>query len=386
GNRHVSSEQLCQTLQIAEGHYYNAWELETAVKRLSRFPVFASVENQLKQDANGNTVKILVKERRPWSLGIVTQFTDFDQFGGLRFALNEHRSGAWRGNLQTLFGFQHQELLYRVNIEKGWFQQEALSIGFGFEQFIRSWDKQDYHFERQEAQERGGSVSTAYKITDNATIHLGLFRKQFDPLKEDDALPVDSGFINALTARLTNRGRFLREGEFFFNWSSQIFLETSTTRAHGDYDYTTLQLNGYPQLVLSPAQTLSFGAHWGYSWGVPQQKLFSLGGDTTLPGYDDDAFVGENVFLLRARYDLNWGRWFGETSRLAPSGVSLLLDAGDVRMKGDPVEFDVPKLEFGIELNYASVIRLGLVRSLGEEKGDPYFYFGWHPHLIRPRL
>jgi outer membrane protein assembly factor BamA len=119
GNRQVTSEQIQQVLQIAEGHYYNAWEIETAVKRLSQFPVFANVENQLRQDEDGNTVKILVKERRPWSFGLITHFTDFEQFGGMRFSLNEFRSGAWRGFGQMLLGLQHRNLLYRVNLEKG---------------------------------------------------------------------------------------------------------------------------------------------------------------------------------------------------------------------------------------------------------------------------
>jgi outer membrane protein assembly factor BamA len=311
-----------------------------------------------------------------------------------------------------------------MNVEKGWFRQEALSIGFGFEQFIHSWDNLDYYFARQEAQERGGVANIAYKITDNATIHFGVSRKRFTPpqikakgesgkakVKTFDLpspLPkevrglstfdffegVDSGFINALALRLENRGRFLRRGESFFNWRSQAFVETATTLAHGDYDYTIFQFNVYPQLILSPTQSLNFGLHWGHSRGdVPRQKLFSLGGDATLPGYDDDAFVGEHVFLLRAKYDLNWGKWLGDTSRMAPLGVSFLFDAGDARMKSEPLKFDAPKFELGVELNYNSLIRLGFVKSLGKERtasarSHPakrgYFYFGWHPHLIRP--
>ena len=385
GNRQVPSEQIQQVLQIAAGHYYNAWETETAVKRLSRFPVFANVESQLKQGADGNAVRILVKERRPWSLGVASHFTDFDKFGGLQFSVNEFRSGAWRGYSEILLGLQHRRPLYRVNLEKGWFGKEAFSVGLGFERFIYSWDSLDYYFARQEARRQGGDVNAAYKITDNATIHLGLYRKHFSALDWDKALPADSGVINALTLRLENRGRFLRRGEYFLNWHSQTFMETATTRAHGDYGYTVFQFNVYPQLVLSPTQTLNLGLHWGYSrGGVPQQKLFSLGGDRTLPGYDDDSFVGEHVFLLRARYDLKWGKWLRETSRLAPLGVNFLLDAGDARMKSKSLRFDAPKLELGVELNYASVIRLGLVKSLGKEREAACFYFGWHPHLVRP--
>ena len=387
GNSQVTSEQIQQVIQIAERHYYNTWEIETAVKRLNQFPVFANVENQLEQDANGNTVKILVKERRPWSLGLITHFTDFEQFGGIQFSLNEFRSGAWRGFGRMLVGLQHRNLLYRVNVEKGWFRQEAFSIGFGFEEFIHSWNNLDYYFARQEAQRIGGDANIAYKITDNATLHFGCSRKRFASFDVDKALPVDDGFINALTFRLENRGRFWRRGELFFNWRSQTFVETATTLANGDYDYTIFQFNVYPQLILSPTHALNLGLHWGRSRGdAPRQKLFSLGGDTTLPGYDDDAFVGEHVFLLRAKYDLKWGRWLGETSRLAPLGVSLLFDAGDVRMKSEPLRFDAPKLELGVDLNYASLIRLGFVKSLEKGRTASYLYFGWHPHLIRPRL
>lgn len=387
GNTQVPSERIRQVLQIAEGHYYNAWEIETAVKRLNQFPVFADVENQLEQDGDSNVVKILVKEHRPWSFGTTTQFTDFDQFGGIEVSLNELRSGAWRVSSQILLGLQHRDPLYRVDVEKGWFRHEALSIGFSFDRFIRSWDNLSYYFARQEARELGGGASIAYKITDNATIHLGLSRKQFAALDWDEALPVDSGFINALTLRSDNRGRFLRGGEFFFNWRSQTFVETATTRAGGDYGYTVFQFNVYPELILSPTQALAFGLHWGYSRSdVPQQKLFSLGGDAALPGYDDDTFVGRRVFLIRARYNLKWGKWLGKTSRLAPLSASFLFDIGEARMKGVPLKLDSPKPELGVELNYASVIRLGFVRGLDKEVGTSHFYFGWHPHLVRPRL
>lgn len=400
GNRHVVSEQIQQVLQIAEGNSYNAWEIETAVKRLKQFPIFANVESQLRRTSNGNTVVILVKEHSPLSLGLTAKFTDFDRFAGIQFAINQLRSRAWRGFGQTMLGLQHQKLLYRLRLEKGWFRQEAFAISFGFEQFINSRDILDYYFARQEAYEQGGIANTAYKITDNATIHLGLSRKRFTPprllaekqteeeeIDKDQCLPVDSGFINALSWRLENKGRFFKRGEFFFNWRSQTYMETATTHAHGDYHYTIFQFNFYPQLILSPSQALNLSLHWGRSMGeVPKQKLFSLGGNATLPGYDDDAFVGEHVFLIRAKYDLKWGQWLNETSRLAPLGFSLLFDAGDSRTRSEPLKFDAPIVEVGVELNYNSLIRVGIVKSLEPERPSAYLYFGWHPHLIRPRL
>lgn len=387
GSRRIPLEQIRQTLQIADGHSYNAWEIESAVKRLRQFPGLAGVESQLKQDANSNTVEILVEERNPWSLGVAGHFTDFDQFGGVQISFDKSHPGAWRGYSQMLLGLQHQELLYRVNVEKGWFRHDALLTGFGFERFIYSWDNVEYYFERQEAKGKGGNVYVAYKPMSSATVHLDISRKRFATIDWDEALPVDEGFTNALNLRLENRGSLLRGGEKFLNWRSQAFLETATTRFRGDHDYTVFQLNLYPQLNLSGMQTLGFGLHWGLSTGgVPQQKLFSLGGDTTLPGYRDDAFLGEHVYLLRARYDLQWGKWLGETSRLAPLGVSLLFDAGDIRMRDEPLKFEPPKLEIGLELNYASTIRIGFVEGLGKEKKAFRFYFGWHPHLVRPRL
>ena len=387
GNRHVPSERIQQVLRLGEGHHYNAWEVETAVRRLSRFPVFDTVESQLRQDPNGNTVGILIRERRPWSLGLVTRWTDFDKFGGISFSLNEFRSSTWRGFARLLLGLYHRTPLYRVDIEKGWFRPEVLSIGLDFQQDVYNWYDWEYLFARHEVKERGGGVHIAYNITDQAVLRMTLSRKRLAFFDVDDALPGDSGLIDAMTLRWEQDGRFLRRGEPFFSWRSRTSLEATTTRMHGDCAYTLFQFNLYPQLAWSRTQTLHLGLHWGHSVGeVPPQKLFALGGDKTAIGYLDDAFLGEQLFLLKVRYDLKWGGWLNETSRLAPFGGSFLFDVGDAFMRNESLEFDALKFEAGVELNYASIVRLGVIKTLGKVKADPYFYVAWYPHFVRTRI
>jgi len=384
GNRHVSSERIRQVLRLAEGHYYNAWDVETAVRRLRRFPVFAGVESQLRQDPNGNLVRVLVQDRRPWSFGFSTRWTDYDKFGGISFSLNEFRSSTWRGFGRVLFGLHHRRPLYQARLEKGWFRPEVLVLGIEAKQDIYNWYDWAYRFARQEIKELGGGVYAAYNITDNALLRLMLYRKRFAFLEGSAG---DEGFVNALAFRWEQQGRLLRRGESLLNWRAQTFLETATARARGAYAYTLYQVNFYPQLTFSPAQILHLGLHWGNSRGdLPPQKLFALGGDKTMLGYADDAFLGERFFMLRARYDLKWGRWLDPTSRLAPLGGSLTFDAGDARMRGERLRFDAPKLEVGLELNYATLIRLGVIKALGKARPAPVFYLAWYPHFIRTRL
>ena len=123
--------------------------------------------------------------------------------------------------------------------------------------------------------------------------------------------------------------------------------------------------------------------HWGASWGdLPPQKMFSLGGIKTIPGYGYDTFLGEHIFLMRARYDLRFDKWLGNTSRWEPLAVSLLFDAGDARKKEEPLEFGAPRLEAGIEFSYASAIKIAIFKSLGKERVAPYIYFGWDPNIF----
>ena len=101
-----------------------------------------------------------------------------------------------------------------------------------------------------------------------------------------------------------------------------------------------------------------------------------------MPGYGYDAFIGEHVFLLRAKHDVRFGKWLGTTSRWEPLALSLLFDAGDARGKGEPLKFSSPQTEVGVELSYATVIKVGLVKSIGKQRTGPYVYFGWYPNLI----
>ena len=384
GNRHIPSERIRQVLRLAEGSPYNTWEVETAVRRLRRFPVFASVESRLRQDADGRTVRILVRDRRPWAFGLATRWTDYDKFGGVSFSLNEFRASTWRGFGQVLFGLSHRRPLYRVRLEKGWFRPEALVVGLAFNRDIYNWYDWTYSFGRMEIEDLGGGADIAYRITDNARVYLAVSRNRLAFLEEGVE---DEAVLNLLALRWEQQGRFLRRGESFLQWRAQIFLETAATWADGEYAYTLYQVNISPQLALSPGQSLRFSLHGGGSRGdVPPQKLFALGGDKTLLGYPDDEFLGERFFLVSTRYDLQWGRWLDPLSRLVPLGGSLALDAGDARMRGEQLRFDAPKLEVGLELNYATVIRLGVIRTLGKDRPPPFFYVAWYPHFVRTRL
>jgi hemolysin activation/secretion protein len=386
GNRYISSKKIQDLLGISEGYYYNAWEIEFAVKRLNQIPIFSNVESQLKNSINGDSVRFLVKERNPLSLSIAFHSTEFDQFGGLQFSLNEYHQNALKMYGRVLIGIQHFYPIGQLKVQREGFYNKSLSVRLSFEKFFHSWDNTNYFFARQEAEEIGGGIDFSYKITDNTKITTEFSKKHFNIPDEIYIQSKDKGFINALSLHLGNQGRVLRRGEYFFNWQNQVYLEFATKLLKGDYSYKILQLNLYPQIVITPKQILSLNIHWGGSSGnIPGPRLFSLGGDTTLPGYVDDAFIGKSVFLLRSRYELKFGRWLNETSRLYPFDLIFLLDIGDIIDSNHKSLSDF-KYESGFEIDYASAIRIGFVKSLGRKKSPAHVYFGWNTHLIRPQL
>lgn len=383
GNRQATSEQIWQELQTEEGDYYNSWEIEKSMKKLSRLSAIADFENRLDRSADRNTLRILIKEQRQWSISPTIKIDSFDNFGGLSFHLNKYRQDSWRIFSSSLVGLEHHNLIYRLRIEKSWLDERSLSTRFDFEQFINRRGILNYYFARQEARERGGGIGSSYRVSDNVILHCDFIRKKFAPVGGDAALPVGEGIIDSVSLRLENRGQLLERDDSAFGLLSQSFVEAATKVADGDYDYTVVQLNLYPQLILSSSHVLNFGMHWGKSWGdLPPQKMLSLGGIRTMPAYGYDAFVGEHIFLLRSRYDLKFGRWLGNTSRWEPLAISLLFDAGDARSKEESLKFGDPRLGAGIELSYASVIQVAIFKSIGRDRTAPYFYFGWYPNIF----
>lgn len=384
GDLRAMPEKSWYKIQPIKGEYYNAWEIENTMKLMSEKFKYLRFESQLNRDSNGNEVQILIKEQNPLLWKITGDFDGFDSFGGVKASLNSSRPNAWKVYGKTVTRLRDLDPFHRnyhyIVIYKSWFRKESLSTRFNYSKAISRNSQLNYYFPKLDVRERGGGAEMIYKINDNTTINSGISRRHFEQIKKYMISPSGDGFINALAFRLENRERLLQKGDLSFSLHSLAFLETATTRAGSDYEYSVFQLNLYPKLALSQNQALNFGLHWGTSWNEPPpHKLFSLGDINTLPGYGYDAILGERFFLVRSRYDLKVGKWIGEYSRFGPLDVSFLFDAGNAGLKSEPLKS--PQLELGVELNYASVIRFGLVKSIGKKRVAPYVYFGWYPDL-----
>ena len=193
---------------------------------------------------------------------------------------------------------------------------------------------------------------------------------------------MDKGVVHSVSIRLSNRGRWFRRW-FVLEWENNGFLENAERAAGGEYEYTIFQWNFRPRIVFPSMQTLGFRFHWGTSRGnLPQQKLFSLGGMTTLPGYDDDAFVGRHLFLIRGEYWVAWKMWLSESSRFSPLKTGVFCDLGNTwSLRGETYR-DRVKVDVGLELNYASAIRLSIVKGVGKFNVPARIFVGWGTHFF----
>ena len=387
GNSYLSHEEIEYLLGIPRGYYYNTWETELALKRLSQNPVFDSVAGRLEKSLDENILKIAIKERNPISLGLDLHTARYDKFGGIKVSLNEYQENALRIYVRTLMGIKHGYPIGQIRIERGLLNQEAFSLGLTFEKFYHSWDNVDYYFARQEIEERGGGIDISYKLTDNAKMTAGLYRKYFFVPDRTFTQSNSNGFINFLSVMLADQGNILLKGKNFFVWNGQIYSEFAEEILNSDYAYRIFQININPKIIFSPKHVLDLGIHYGKSLGsVPMPKCFSLGGDKTLPGYHDDTFVDRNMFLLRTKYVLKFGKWLDESSRLEPLSASFMLDIGDVFANSKRIRLNNIKYETGLELDYASTVRIGFVKGLGKNGASAHVYLGWNTHLIRPKI
>lgn len=96
GSRQTTLEQIWRELQTGVGNYYNSWEVEKSMERLSRLSVIADFDGRLDKKADQNTLRILIKEQRQWSVDPIVKIESYDYFGVPSFSLNKYRPGAWR--------------------------------------------------------------------------------------------------------------------------------------------------------------------------------------------------------------------------------------------------------------------------------------------------
>ncbi len=147
-------------------------------------------------------------------------------------------------------------------------------------------------------------------------------------------------------------------------WLTRLFGEFSGSSTGGDYNFRKYEFDITRLLRITPTQTLSLMARWGIASGTdfPSHKLFYLGGEGNLRGYEYKEQSGKGLFFGRAEY--------GVQIREKLEFV-YFLDAGQAwygttGFDSDEVKYDVG-IGFRMDAPGLGDIRIDVARGLEED-------------------
>lgn len=383
GNRRVSSDYLRSVLNLGGGHF-NAYELDTAVKRLAGDPAVFSVRETIQSAPDGAVdIELRVKETKPARFFLGAKFTDIDDFYGAGATWNEFNPTGLQLTGRLLYGVEGQRLLNEVSIGRYTFGG-TIYLSATHYNMIRSRDELEFVFPRQEVHNVGGEVAVRYRASENVSLQLGAFGQRDREPEGTPVLPVEEGVAAGGVARLDLAGRLPLQGPPWLRWRHTFYFKSAGMFDAGDFSFDTYQWNLTADVPVASHVFTRATAHAGRVTGAPPpQDFLSLGGMHTFPGYEDDAFVNTRMALVSLGLYVSARRLVAETSRWAPLRVIASGRAGTVW--GSGLDFDSDRIASDVmfEIDYFELARVGCVIPTGgmRDDADVRFFVGWGEHV-----
>jgi hemolysin activation/secretion protein len=384
GNRRVPEAYIRRLLRMG-GDYFNAYEVDAAIRRVSAEPAVRMVTPKVFVREDGDLdIHLTVVERRPLRAIFSAKNTETDKFYGLGFTWNEFNPPGLRLEGSATVGVLHGDLLTRLGVSKG-IAGDHLRFAARYFDTIKSRDDVDFVYTRQEVREVGGEIEVRYRATSTAILTLGVFGKEYESLETTSGLRVVEGDSYGGVLKFDVYGKMPLQGPPILQWKHTSYLQLAGLFRRGDFNFGTYQANlsGTFRLWRHLESVTTF--HLGVMGGdVPPQEQFSLGGMMTLPGYADDAFVGTGFSRVSQAVRVGLASWLDETSPLNPLRFIVSFNGGAVRRAGRALDASDLRMDVGFEMDYEERVRLGIAIPVGPLRADsPRVYIGWGPHVVR---
>ena len=383
GNRWIREDYIRSILKV-NGGYFNYYEIDAAARKLALEPAIKSVAPKVVRGENGNLhVTLNVSEERPYRAFVSTKLTDFDQFYGAGFTWNEFNPSGFQLIGSAKYGISHNDLLTNFKITKS-LKRDIFWINARVYDDIKSRDDLEYVYTRQEVQEKAVEVSVRLRFSSNVSISTGLFDKRVKSPEIISDFPVEEGKGVGNFWKLDIGGRLPTQGISRFKWRHTLFIQNVGIFDTGEFDFNIYQFNLTGDLKISKNHQSVTSLHYGWISGEPPpQDNFSLGGMTTLPGFDDDKLIDTRMFRLSQALYISVKNWVDDTSILSPLRFIFTTHTGTVW--GNTEKFDANELhtDIGFEIDYMEVLRLGIAGPVGRfSDTSPRIYIGWGLHVF----
>jgi len=162
-----------------------------------------------------------------------------------------------------------------------------------------------------------------------------------------------------------SRNRYVHSG-----WRTRFFVEVAPEGLEGDYEFRRYWADAEWLARLTCTQTMTFQAAWGVGSGTdfPSNRLFHLGGEHDLRGYELKEFAGKDRLFGRVEYGV----------QIRPKLTTIFFaDGGEVSYNADSPDSDdsngfVWDVGIGFRFDAPGIgdIRLDFARAVTDEERD----------------
>ena len=366
----VKEYVLRRELKAEPPFVFDMSEIKKSMRAIYNLGFFDDLSMKLEpgSDRDHVVVKVKVVEKLTGEAGLGVGYNS--EKGWLGFV--RYRESNFGGNAQTLelryeFG---SRTLYRLSFEEPWLFGTPTSFGVAL---YDQTEKKNYWVDREivgkyEEERIGGQIYLGRRVNDNWRWNLRYKTEDIAISVLEGESPDGGGKTNSITPTIIYDTR-----DDIFNphsgWWCSLQAEFAGRFLGGDYDYSKYVLDVRNYIGTGENATLALRLVGGIADSeLPSFEQFSVGGASTLRGYDLYEFQGEKmlVFNLEYRFDV------AKNTQLVVFG-----DAGYAWALDEDLRFSDLKTGYGVGLRFDTPIGpIRLDYGIGETGAQTYVSIG----------
>jgi outer membrane protein assembly factor BamA len=366
---HTRPQLILKELRLKPGAILNQYRLGDSYRNLMALGYFKTVNFDFETPAAG----------QPGDINLLVQIAEQDKLGNLNGSLTFNKDGL-TGKLEVALknlGGSGQDLA--LSFDRGLVGKAVLdwNLDYNAHSFFEDFSLVKLSLYNKNSQEGtdtpttahlltqiGGEVSLGYPMGNGVELVLTLRHENFTKEFDEKPVHVERGVTDTAAVEVNhdtrNNPAFPTAGGF-----QSFQIEQAGGFTVGP-KFTKLQATLLQFVPTWPDQTIAARLYSGLGLELPSQEHFSLGGATTLRGFD--AVSTSNMALLNLEYRIS----FQDAVSLA-----IFTDIGTAA----PWELKELKKSFGAEIRltlpYIGLVRAGLVWPITERFDlRPHFEFG----------
>ncbi len=361
---------LLRELTFKTPEVFDFSKIKKSMRAIYNLGFFDDIGMKIEPGSDHNQVVVVIKvvEKLTGEAGLGVGYNTEDGWlGFIRYQESNFGGNAQKLELRYEFG---SRTLYRLYFEEPWLFDSPTFFSTSVYDQIRNRDNREEGviIGKYEEERIGGQVALGRKFSDYWRWRLNYKTENITLTPLEGEIPDRGGVTNSLTPMLIYDTR-----DDVFNphsgWYGIAQAEIAGRFLGGDNNYNKYVLDIRNYIDTGKDTVLALRLMGGLAdTELPEYEKFSVGGVSTLRGYDLSEFQGEQMLVFNAEY-----RWeVAKNTQLVVFG-----DAGYAWALDEPINFEDIKLGYGVGLRFDTPI--GPVRldyGIGEEGGQTYFSLG----------